>query len=134
MSTLLTATSNLPTWLSTLLDALTDVVNPILIVAATVGIIYSIWVGIKFVKADEKNEREEAKQKLITVIVGIVVTGVLIALFYFLRYALEQPGWLEFDKWFGDGTTNNGGSKPSTPTTPSSISFYVNGIRSLFLR
>ena len=123
MSTLLTATQELPSWLSTLLNALTNVVNPILIVAATVGIIYAIWVGIKFVKADEKNEREEAKQKLITVIVGIVVTGVLIALFYFLKHALTS-GWIKFDDWF-----------KTDPTEPAgAVSFYANGIRSLFLR
>ena len=73
-------------WLNSILDAVMKLVNPILIVVAVAGIIYAIWVGIKFVKADEKNEREEAKQKLIMVIVGVVVTVLLIALFYFLAY------------------------------------------------
>ena len=77
-------------WLDVLINAVYRVVNPILIVAAVAGIIYSIVVGIKFVKADSKDQREEAKQKLITVIIGIVVTFVLIALFYWLAWAFQN--------------------------------------------
>ena len=80
----------IPAWLETLLSAVTNVVSPILIVAATAGILYAIVVGVKFVKADTKEEREEAKHKLITVIVGVVVTAVLIAVFYWLAYAFRE--------------------------------------------
>lgn len=80
----------IPSWLQTLLNAVTNVIGPILVVAATAGIVYSIVVGVKFVKADSKEEREEAKQKLITVIIGIVVTCVLIVLFYWLAYAFRN--------------------------------------------
>lgn len=73
-------------WLDTLVGATLNLINPILIVAAVAGIVYAIWVGIKFVKADEKTEREEAKSKLIMVIVGVVVVVLLIALFYFLAF------------------------------------------------
>lgn len=73
-------------WLNKLINAVISVINPILIVCALAGIIYAIVVGVKFVKADSKDERNEAKQKLITVIVGIVVTLVLICLFYFLAF------------------------------------------------
>lgn len=76
-------------WLDTLVGAALNFINPILIVASVAGIIYAIWVGIKFVKADEKQEREEAKQKLIMVIVGIVVIVLLIALFYFLAFNID---------------------------------------------
>ena len=77
-------------WLDTVLDAVIKLVNPILIIVAVVGIIYAIWVGIKFVKADEKQEREEAKQKLIMVIVGVVVTVLLVALFFFVAYNIKD--------------------------------------------
>lgn len=78
-------------WLDTLVSAIMNIINPILILIAVAGIIYSIVVGVRFVKADTKEEREEAKQKLITVIIGIVVTIVLIALFYFLAFNIG-PG------------------------------------------
>ena len=80
-------------WLDTLVAALMNVVNPILILVAVAGIVYSIVVGVKFVKADSKEEREEAKAKLISVIIGIVVTIILIALFYFLAFNIG-PGKL----------------------------------------
>lgn len=73
-------------WLDTLVSTVISLVNPILIIVAVAGIVYSIVVGVRFVKADNKEEREEAKQKLITVIIGIVVTCVLIALFYFVAF------------------------------------------------
>ena len=79
-----------PAWVNTLTAAVGNVINPILILVATAGIIYAIVVGVKFVKADSKEERDEAKQKLITVIIGIVVTFVLIALFYWLAYAFSN--------------------------------------------
>ncbi len=93
MSTLLDTITTGITWLDTLVNAIISFVGPILILAAVAGIIYAIVVGIKFVKADDKGARDEAKQKLITVIVGIVVTLVLIALFYFLAYNVG-PGKL----------------------------------------
>ena len=81
---------DMPGWLSTLTSAMMNVINPILILVATAGSIYAIVVGVKFAKAEDKNARDEAKQKLITVIIGIVVTAVLIALFYWLANFLEN--------------------------------------------
>ena len=73
-----------------------------LILVALAGIIYSIVVGVKFARAETKEEREEAKQKLITVIVGIIVMVLLIALFYFLAFNLGQGKFIDptnmFDK------------------------------------
>lgn len=79
-----------PQWVITLSNALKNVINPILILVATAGIIYAIVVGIKFVKADDKSQRDEAKAKLISVIIGIAVTAALIALFYWLSWALQN--------------------------------------------
>ena len=88
-----------PVWVNTLTNAMSNVINPILILAATAGIIYAVVVGFKFVKADDKNQREEAKQKLITVIVGVVATIVLIALFYWLAYAIRAE-IINFSAWW----------------------------------
>ena len=81
--------TNFP-WLDQLINSVYTIINPILIVAAVAGLIYSVIVGIRFVKADTKEQREEAKKKLISVIIGIVVTFVLIALFYWLAYAFSS--------------------------------------------
>ncbi len=83
------------TWVDTITNAVKQVLIPILTLVAFAGIVYAIVVGVKFAKAEDKSERDEAKQKLITVIVGIVVTAVLIALFFWLADSLEAPnGWL----------------------------------------
>lgn len=95
MSTLLETAG----WITTFTTAMRNVINPILILVATAGIIYAVVVGVKFVKADDKSARDEAKQKLITVIIGVVVTFVLIALFYWLAYAIET-GILDFSNWW----------------------------------
>ena len=77
-------------WLNTLIDAVYKFINPVLIVCAVAGILYAIVVGVKFVKAEDKSQRDEAKQKLITVIIGVVVTFVLVAVFYYLAYAFSS--------------------------------------------
>ena len=86
-------------WLDTLVGAVTGVVNPLLIVASVAGILYAIFVGVKFVKAEDKSQRDEAKQKLVTVIVGIVVTIVLIILFYFLANNIGPDKAIDPSKW-----------------------------------
>lgn len=85
-----TILADTPQWAVTLSTALKNVINPILILIATAGIIYAIVVGIKFVKAEDKSQRDEAKAKLISVIIGIAVTAALIALFYWLTWALQN--------------------------------------------
>ena len=88
---------NLPAWVNTLVNAVQYVLNPILIVACLVGIVYAIWVGITFAKADSSDQRKEAKQKLITVIVGVVAALALIVLFYWLMWMIKN-GKLSFWK------------------------------------
>ena len=86
------------TWVTTFTNAITNVIGPLLIVASSAGIIYAIWVGIKFVRAEDKSARDEAKQKLIYVIIGIVVTLALIAIFYWLGWFLKNNA---VDTYFG---------------------------------
>lgn len=99
MSMLLGVASTGVSWLDTLIDAVLKFVNPLLIVVAVAGIIYAIWVGIKFVRAEDKSARDEAKAKLISVIVGIVVVFVLIALFYFLAYNIGPGKPIDTSTW-----------------------------------
>ena len=82
-----------PAWVSTLTAAMKNVINPVLILVATAGIIYAVVVGVKFARAEDKAARDEAKQKLITVIIGIVVTAILIAVFIWLANYLSDPNF-----------------------------------------
>lgn len=97
MNTVMAASTSIG-WLNTLINAVIGVVNPILIVACVAGIIYAVVVGIKFVKADDKSARDEAKQKLLHVIIGIVVTLILIAVFFWLAHAISS-GIINPENW-----------------------------------
>lgn len=111
MNMLLDASTN-PGWVDALVKAITNILNPILTLVAVAGIIYAIVVGVKFVKADEKGQRDEAKQKLIYVIVGIVVTFLLIALFFWIEKNIGT--WLTSLKKGDLGAS----ATPETPATP----------------
>ena len=87
-------------WLDIFLNAIITVVGPILICAAVAGMIYAVIVGIRFVKADDKSARDEAKQKLISVIIGIVVTLILTAVFYFLAFNVGPGKLIDFTSGF----------------------------------
>lgn len=102
MSTLLETTTNVNSgvaWVDTLVKAVFNVISPVLVIAAVAGIFYAIWIGVKFVKAEDKSARDEAKQKLIYVIVGIVVTVALIILFIFLANNVGENGLIDPTKW-----------------------------------
>lgn len=87
-------------WVEALCQAVMKIINPVLILVAIAGICYAILVGIKFARAEDKSQRDEAKQKLITVIIGVAVTAILILVFYWLATNLGKGG-LDVTSWFG---------------------------------
>ena len=90
------------TWSDKIVSAVDKLLVPILIIACSVGAIWAIVIGIKMMKADDKNAREEAKAKLINIAISIVAIAVLIGLFYALRNWLSDPNSKVDDKTFGD--------------------------------
>lgn len=74
--------STAETWQNKIVDAVQAILVPILVIACSVGMIWAIVVGIKMMKADDKNARDEAKAKLINIAISIVAIAVLIGLFY----------------------------------------------------
>jgi len=85
-------------WVGRVMSAVDKILVPVLIIACSVGMIWAIVVGIKMMKADDKSARDEAKQKLISVIIGIVVTLVLVALFFWLANAISS-GLINPENW-----------------------------------
>lgn len=60
-----------------------DIAMPILIAVVLVfGLVYSIILGVQFAKAEDTDQRDKAKQRLINVIIGVVVAAVLMAIIY----------------------------------------------------
>ena len=68
-------------WLEELLTVLEWVLWVALIIVAAAGSIYAIYVGVKMARAESSDQREEAKKRLINIIVSIVVTIALILFF-----------------------------------------------------
>jgi len=77
-------------WVGKVMNAVDKILVPILIIACSVGMIWAIVIGIKMMKADDKNAREENKAKLINIAISIVAVAVLIGLFYALRNWLDD--------------------------------------------
>ena len=69
-------------WLNPLITVLQNIVLPVLIVVATAGVIYAIYLGVMMAKAEDESKREEAKKRIINVVIAIAVTIVLMILFY----------------------------------------------------
>ena len=77
------------TWQGKITNAVSKILVPLLIIACSVGMIYAVIIGIKMMKADDKNAREENKARLINIAIAIVAVAVLIGLFYALKSWLE---------------------------------------------
>ena len=70
--------------LEAVLNALNWIFTAILAVAAVVATIYAIFVGVKMARANNAEEREEAKKKVIYTVIGIAVAIALIILIQIL--------------------------------------------------
>ncbi len=96
-------------WMDKVMNAVDKILVPVLVIGCSVGMIWAIVVGIKMMRADDKNAREEAKAKLINIAISIVAIAVLIGLFYALRewlYSNDQQNVSSSD--FGNLFSNIG--------------------------
>ena len=99
-------------WLAQLLSTLEWVLWVALIITAAAGAIYAIYVGVKMARAESSDQREEAKKRLINIIVAIVITIALILFFnILLPMILDATG--VFKSAFGSGSEGD----DSTTTT-----------------
>ena len=79
-------------FLNPLLDAIEDILGPVLVVVATVGSIYAVLLGVNLAKAETAEKREEAKKRLINAVIALVS---MIALILLLRlFANNIDTWL----------------------------------------
>ena len=67
-------------WVAYVVDAINVVVWPLLIVVAAAGTIYAIVLGVNMARADSTEKREEAKKRVINVIIGMIIIVALILL------------------------------------------------------
>ncbi len=89
-------------WYDVLVDAVDKLIVPILIVMCSIGIIYAVVIGVKMMKAESKEDRENNKSRLINIAITIVAVVCLIAIFYALRAFLENKTDSTGNDVFGD--------------------------------
>ena len=63
------------------IDTISSVLGAILGIVGAAGVIWAIVLGINMARADSTEKREEAKKRLISVIVGVVIMIVLVVFF-----------------------------------------------------
>jgi cell division protein FtsW (lipid II flippase) len=68
-------------WVWTIVNAIKSVLWPILIVVCAAGMIYAVILGVNMARADSTDKREEAKKRLINVLVGLAIIVALILFF-----------------------------------------------------
>lgn len=68
-------------WVKNLIFAIQKVLVPILSIVAAAGIIWAVVLGVQMARADSTDKRDEAKKRLIGLVVGLVIMIVLIVFF-----------------------------------------------------
>ena len=68
-------------WVGRIVDAVNTLLYPALVVVGAGGMIYSIVIGVQMARADSTEKREEAKKRLVNVIVGLAIIIGLILFF-----------------------------------------------------
>ena len=59
------------------------IIMPTLIaVVLVIGMVYAIIIGVQFAKAEDTDQRDKAKNRLINVIIGVVVAAVLMIIIW----------------------------------------------------
>lgn len=79
--------------LNTVNNVLQNVLSPIIAVVLAVGMIFAIFLGAKLARADNAEQREEAKKRVIYTVIGIAIGVALIIVFnLFANYSIEWLG------------------------------------------
>lgn len=91
----LAGAENVTKILNTFNSVLQNILSPIIGVMIAIGAVFAIFLGAKLAKANNSEEREEAKKRVIYTVIGIAIGVALIILFnLFATYSVE---------WLGDG-------------------------------
>lgn len=75
-------------WVNEITKAISIILWPILIVVGSAGSIYAVVLGVNMARADSTEKREEAKKRLINVIVGVAIVVGLILFFQLLIHTI----------------------------------------------
>ncbi|MBE7074754.1 MAG: hypothetical protein E7376_02090 [Clostridiales bacterium] len=79
-------------WVYDIVDVINAVMWPLLIIVAAAGTIYAVVLGVNMARADSTEKREEAKKRVINVLVGMaIIVGLVLLLKLFIS---QLPNWI----------------------------------------
>lgn len=79
-------------WVYDIVDVINNVKWPLLILVAAAGTIYAIVLGVQMARADSTEKREEAKKRVINVLIGMAIAvGLILLISLFMS---NLPNWI----------------------------------------
>ena len=82
-------------WVNDIRAVIDRILWPLLIVVAAAGTIYAVVLGVNMARADSTEKREEAKKRVINVLVGMaIIVGLILLLKLFMEVL---PNFIESD-------------------------------------
>ena len=95
-------------------DLMTKILGPVLMVIGVLAVIYAVYLGVMYAKAEDASKRKEVQGRLIGALVGAAIVIVGIA----LCYAID---WVEVFNAFSDNPVDTTGKTPAVKTTIASL-------------
>ena len=92
--------SGAPAWVQNILKPIFSILEwllpVIMIVLGIAGIVFAIVLGVNYAKAENAEQKDEAKKRLIGAVVGILITIIaLVLIFVFIKNAYNIFGWVK---------------------------------------
>ncbi len=80
-------------WVLTIINAINQLLYPILILVGSAGVIYAVYLGVQLARADSADKQQEAKKRMINAIIGLAS---IIALILLLKLFCQfLPTWIK---------------------------------------
>lgn len=91
-------------WVNQIVAVINDILWPVLILVAAAGTIYAVVLGVNMARADSTEKREEAKKRVINVLIGMaIIIGLILLLKLFMGTIL--PNFINKDNPMDDVET-----------------------------
>lgn len=103
-------------WVRQIVEAIKTILVPLLAIVAAAGIIWAIVLGVQMARADSADKRDDAKKRLICLVIAIVIVIVLIVFFLEL-FPIIMKSMIKINPDGTIGTQTTTGTGTGTGTT-----------------
>ena len=99
-------------------DLMQRILGPVLMVIGVLAVVYAVYLGVMYAKAEDASKRKEVQGRLIGALVGAAIIVVGIA----LCYAID---WVDVFNSFSDNDVDTTGKKETTGTIANLVRMMV---------